>query len=207
MPAFPRILTVAALAVACGPEPGDPNATASDTGTASTTTPTTTDIPTTGEPATCSPVQLPHAPPVGTQHSYWYKLDEIEPEDPTIQVYLVNDQAPCNEDPPGTCDADDPVQLYGYFAVLGPDEQAPGVYPISDDILSDTVWIGALMNEWNGEHCSLALFLAAAADGEIEVLANDGGCIAIDIRGVTPIPHKGVVLDPNGSGQVAQCGA
>ncbi len=54
-------------------------------------------------------------------------------------MHLVNDQVPCNQDLPATCDADDPVQLFGYFAVLGFDELAPGVYPISDEFLSDAV--------------------------------------------------------------------
>ncbi len=43
------------------------------------------------------------------------------------------------------------------------------------------------------------------ADGEVEVLANDGQCVAVDVRGVTPYEKDGVVYDPNGSGRALLC--
>jgi hypothetical protein len=208
VPTISRIAATAlVLALACGPDSSESTTGGSTRDTSSPTT--TTDVPTTtgttGEPAACSGVALPHGAPSGTQAAFWAAVKSVGSPVDAAQVYLVDGSFGCNEDPPASCTADGPPQLFGYFVVLGSEQRKPGIYPVSADGLSEDAWIGALLYEWNGTGCALRLGMAAASDGEVEVLADDDRCIAIDVRGVTPTTYHGVTIDPNGSGHASKC--
>jgi hypothetical protein len=138
---------------------------------------------------------LPQGLPAGMEETYWVAVDDVNDPVDAVQVYMVRPTITCAEDLP--CAPDGPAQLFGYFVVLGPDERTPGVYPIKESL--DGARVLALISEGNGDGCSLPLLVHAAADGEVEVLADDGGCIAVDVRDATPTSYKGLALDPNGS--------
>lgn len=201
----PRAHVAPVLLLACGPaSPGTTDGGSSGTGAGSTDVSMTESTPTsTGAPQTCAGLQLPQALPAGTNSAYWAPVGLTEEPGGAIQLYMVEDTFTCAADPP--CVPNDPPQLFGYFVVLEPEHRAPGVYPVTADVFADGVWIGALLQEWDGSKCQLRLGLAAGSDGEVEVLADHDGCVAIDVRGVTPMAVDNVTLDPNGSAQAAQC--
>jgi hypothetical protein len=205
-----RHAAIVLLMLACGPDSGD--VTATDGGQSSSSTssplPTSTGVAptssTTGEPAACGGVVLPQGLPTGMEETYWVAVDDVSDPVDAVQLYMVRPAITCTEDPP--CAPESPAQLFGYFVVLDPDKRTPGVYPITES--DGGVDILALISEGSGEGCSIPLFVYAAADGNVEVLADDGGCIAIDVREVTPTAYKGLTLDPNGSAMaLAECAA
>lgn len=194
------------LLLACGPaSPAATDGGSSGTEAGSTDVSMTESTPTsTGSAQTCDGLQLPQALPMGANSAYWVPVGLNEDPGGAIQLYMVEDTVTCDTDPP--CVPNGPPQLFGYFVVLEAEHRATGVYPVSADILADGVWIGALLQEWDGSQCQLRLGLAAGSDGEVEVLADQDGCVAIDVRGVTPTKVDDVTLDPNGSAQTAtQC--
>lgn len=195
------------LLIACGPSsPATPEGGSSGTGAGSSDGSMTESTPTsTGASPTCAGVQLPQALPAGASSAYWVPVELSEEPGGAIQLYMVADTFTCAADPP--CVPNGPPQLFGYFVVLEPEHRAPGVYPVTADIFAEGVWIGALVQAWDGSACQLQLGLAAGGDGEVEVLADHDGCVAIDVRGVTPTVADAVTLDPNGSAQAAECGA
>ena len=200
--------TALALALACGPDPSDTTGEGGTSGTSPSTTtdvPTTTATDTTGEPVVCSGVVFPQSSPTGAPASFWVAVESVGSPVDGAQVFLIDNSFGCNQDPPAGCTAGGPPQLFGYFVVLGSDQRKPGIYPVSDHASPGDAWIGALLYEWNGTECALRLGLAAASDGEVEVLVDDGQCIAIDVRRVTPTTYQGVGMDPNGSAHAPKC--
>lgn len=193
------------LLLACGPSSSvTTDDGSSGTGAASTDVSVTESTPTsTGAPQACAGVQLPQALPAGTNSAYWVPVGLTEDPGDAIQLSMVEDTLTCAADPP--CVPNGPPQLFGYFVVLEPEHRMPGIYPVTADTFASGVWIGALLQEWDGSACQLRLGLSAGSDGEVEVLADHDGCVAIDVRGVTPTAVADVTLDPNGSAQAAQC--
>jgi hypothetical protein len=207
MPSLHRraLIVCAALALACGPEPGastEAASTGASSGGTSGTVPTTT--ATTGALPVCGGVTLPQGLPSGTATSYWRSVADVNDPVDAVQIYMVADTGVCTDDPAVACPGDGSKALIGYYVVLGPELRVPGVYPISGDSEAGKAWIGALVSDGAGSDCGFE-FTTAAADGEVEVLADDGECIAIDVRGVTPFDDKGLMLDPNGSAHAPRC--
>lgn len=199
------VIVCASFALACGPEPGasTEGETSGSSGETGGTVPTTT--ATTGAPAVCDGVALPQGLPAGTKTSYWRSVEDVNSPIDAVQVFMVVDTGECTEDPSVACPDDGSKALIGYYVALGPEQRVPGVYPIGAFGESNTVFVGALVSDGSGSDCSFE-FTAAAADGEVEVLADDGECIAVDVRGATPFDEKGLMLDPNGSAHAPRCG-
>lgn len=194
-----------ALTFACGPDPADSgDNTTGDTTSAEITT--TTATPTTGDIPVCGGVVLPQQLPAGTGMTYWRPVDDVGNPVDAAQIFFVGGDALCTEDPAVPCPDDGSAALIGYYVVLQPKHRTPGIYPISSDSLSGNVWIGAMLTSGSGDTCdSTFLGVMAAADGVVEVLADDNDCIAIDVRDVTPMDLNGLKLDPNGSGHAPLC--
>jgi hypothetical protein len=202
-----------AVILACGPEPGGTTTdlTTSSTTTAASTvdTPTTsgtTADATTGAPA-CAGASLPQPLPASITRAYWLLLEDVNEPEGAVQFYFTIPPGLCTDDPTQTCTPDGKPTLAGYYVVLDPEHRVPGVYPVEQEFLDDGVFIGALVSRMDGDDgdCNLDLIVPAARDGEVEVLADDDDCIAIDVRGVTPIEYEGLHLDPNGSGTADRC--
>lgn len=212
MPSVPRLraLTLClALALACGPEPANSTGTGSSsspTGSVTTTTPTTTatTTATTGAVPACGGVALPQMLPAGTQTTYWRPLTDVNDPIDAAQVFFVVATDDCTQDPSVPCPGEGSPARIAYYVALAPAQRQPGVYPVAAGLESDGVYIGAIITNTGTDHCTIA-YTTAADDGEVEVLAADDECIAIDIRGVTPTAHAGITVNPNGSGHAPLC--
>jgi hypothetical protein len=192
-----RIASGVALALACGPTGGSAEATAGSETTADTLAGSTGEVPTTGEPA-CAGVALPQALPVGVQEVFWG--DAVSTQ---IDVHCLYTSGWCSpEDPPSPCELEQP---FGFVVVLNGDNAAPGVHPVTDGAPAGGAVIARTRAALIEGACEF-WFEPFFADGEVEVLVNDGTCVAIDVRGVTPYVHASGVVDPNGSVVAGRCG-
>lgn len=194
--------------LACGPDPATTTTGDSTGDSTGDTTPTggaqTSATPTTGAVPICDEDGLPQPRPAGTQRTYWLQLDNVNEPLDTAQVFFAAGPGLCGETPQVPCPDDATPALMSYYVVLSPQHRKPGVYPISDDIFSDDIWVGAIVTRGPPDDCDLEFF-SAAHDGTVEVLADDGACISVDVRDVTPTDYKGLTLDPNGSGHAPLC--
>lgn len=190
----------------CGPEAPTESASSGESGTtsgSSTTgaTPTTGMTPTTGAPSACQGVALPQGLPPGTDKPYW-----LWPTTEARQVYFPASASgfACETPIEVPCSDDGQPVLNFIYVVLDEEHQAVGVYPISDNIFDDRPSLYAWLSVRVDGECT---FMAVAADdGEVEVLAIDEDCVAIDVRKVSPITvGDSFSVDPNGSANTAFC--
>lgn len=204
-PRLGALIVWVACALACGPESGastEAETTGTASGGTSGTVPTTT--ATTGSAPVCDGVALLQGPPAGTATSYWRSVEQVNSPTDAVQVFVVADTGECTEDPAVPCPGDGSKALIGYYVALGPEQRVPGVYPIGAEGELNKAFVGALVSNGSGSDCGFE-FTAAAADGEVEVLAADEQCIAVDVRGVTPFDYKGLMLDANGGAHAPRC--
>lgn len=181
----------------CGPESPTDSATSTEAGT--TAAATTAEVPTTGGTPLCGGVALPQALPPGTEKPYWLWQAGAR------QVYFSASASgfSCETPIAGPCAADDVPALNFIYVVLGPQHQAVGVYPIGE--LSDNrPMLFAYLSVTVDGTCEPEV--VRAVDGEVEVLAIDDDCVAIDIRGVSPLAvGADFTVAANGSAMTAFC--
>lgn len=185
-----RVYAAALAGFACGPSASPDDET---DGTTQTTDGTAdTGAPTTGAPSNCAEVSLPQALPTGGSEPSWRW------QQGNISVRFMDPQFICGKEL--ECPNKHGPGLLGYFVVLAPEHQAPGIYPIGGDPSPgiNGVQVSALFID---DGCNISS-TKIASDGIVEVLAIDSQCVAIDIRGVTSAPDG---LDPNGSGRAPLC--
>jgi hypothetical protein len=98
------------------------------------------------------------------------------------------------------CPEDFGPGFLGFYVVLPPKYQVPGVYPLGEGPTADSaeIQVGTLFVD---DECNRYSDIIAD-DGVVEVLAIDSQCIAIDVRGVTRASNG---VDPNGSGRALLC--
>jgi hypothetical protein len=182
--------------LACGPTPGTPpdSETTGEPEASTGVVPTSTD--TTGERPACDAVPLPQGLPVNMQSASWESV-----ADDQIQVSFVVAPDSGTEGPDfAWCSAGNPV---GYVVILAGDNMLPGVHPVTNEIPVGVAIISLIAVSVDGV-CEVEIF-HQFDDGEVEVFAGDGPCLAIDIRGVTPFETDETVLNPNGSASAPLC--
>ena len=185
-----RVYTAALAGFACGPSVSPDDGT---NGTSHATDGATdTGAPTTDALADCAEVSLPQALPTGGSEPLWRW------QQGNVSVRFMDPLFICGEDL--KCPNEYGPGLLGYFVVLAPEYQSPGIYPIGGGPSPGLagVQVSALFID-SGCNISSA---SIARDGVVEVLAIDSQCVAIDIRGVTSALYG---LDPNGSGRAPLC--